>query len=164
MDFYEHQQGKDYWRFDWTSVMNTRNKLDYILSPEGIARSVLVRNKLDKALCLFDYLKSKGYTFLGEGRTRIGFRSPNGQWVVKIARDDDGVYHNFRERSVWREGNRNRLARCKSFMGADGYILVMEYVESVPNKEKPHWGRYDIDCGQVGRNRKGAIVAYDYGG
>jgi len=137
------------------------NKLYYALSPQYIARQTLLRNNLNSKVKIFDYLIDKGYTYLDEGRHRVCFLSPNKNWVVKLARDFSGACANASERYAYsKKESRNILARCK-LLNSD--ILVMEYVEYIEYSELPSWAG-NIDCYQVGRNRKGEIVAYDYGG
>ncbi len=54
------------------------------------------------------------------------------------------------------------LAKCKLIYVGGIPVLVMEFVKQIPYKEMPDWADF-IDCGQVGYNRRGNIVAYDYG-
>mgnify|MGYP003344102627 CR=1 FL=1 len=52
--------------------------------------------------------------------------------------------------------------KCKIIEIRDIPILVMEYVKQLPYKDQPDWAAM-IDGGQVGKNKKGNIVAFDYG-
>lgn len=50
-------------------------------------------------------------------------------------------------------------------MERNGLILVMELIDTkfLKPEEQPEWVDF-VDCAQVGFNRKGKLVAYDYGG
>lgn len=109
--------------------------------------------------------KPREYKFLGEGRTRAAFLTPSGDYVIKVPIDEMGFVDNFREYRMWQQFNKwipkEYLARCKLHL--DSGILVMEVVNPtyVPMDGRPAWVD-SIDCGQVGYNRKGKLVAYDY--
>lgn len=112
--------------------------------------------------------------FLSYGRHRIVFR--HGNYVVKVPLNEEGLYDNWRERNVWlNRSPRNycKYARCRMW----GIALVMQYATfpgplsddkgykgyvSILTPGVPKW-IYAVDCGQVGYNRFGEIVAYDYG-
>ena len=64
---------------------------------------------------------------------------------------------NVCEANEWRKSNKEVLARC---MMAIGYLLIMEYVDPVSGV-LPQWCEEFDD--QVGYNKKGKLVAYDYG-
>ena len=111
-------------------------------------------------------LIQRGYKYLNEGRHRKGFLSPNRKWVVKVPKtcarlagiqDNWSEYHTFKRASP---AIRARLARCRLFKGE---ILIMEKLctANLCWGNIPEWAR-GIDCGQVGYNRKGNLVAYDY--
>lgn len=110
-------------------------------------------------------LTEAGFRRLFAGRNRLSYLSPSGRNVVKIPLNDygahdnnDEAFHFRRERAKWFP-----LARCRLF--CDGLLLVMEWVEIDPNWEYsdlPEWATW-VDSGQVGLNRKGEFVAYDYG-
>jgi|SRR5579859_2584968 len=110
------------------------------------------------------------YEYLGSGRHRSVWR--HGNYVIKVPMCEKGIYDNFHERYVWLNRNANRFswakyARCRLI----GVILIMEYARYpgplsdsngfIPFDKVPDWASY-IDCQQVGYNRRGEIVAYDY--
>lgn len=152
-------------------MLMSKRTLDYILSRQYKARAELsgYRRKV------FDSFTDRGYKYICDGRARIGFLSPNGKWVVKLAKDLDGDADNRKEYDRWkhREGSDwVPLARCKV---VNEHVLVMECVITtfdplgevhLSHKEslkinRCAWKDY-IDCAQVGVNRKGEVVAYDY--
>jgi len=100
------------------------------------------------------------YKLLGIGRHRTVLRWRN--WVLKIPHHEMGFYDNWKEARTFREchypeGN-EQYARCRLLK--NGWLL-MEYVEHMPWQSAPHWADC-IDCRQVGYNRRGAVVAYDF--
>ena len=115
-------------------------------------------------------LLAKGYRKLGKGRNRTVYRSPNGQWVVKLPIGVDGLEDNQREATLWKTACRNHIARCRLL---NNRYLVMECIATIYDPDTsiretirtwndfPAW-TCQVDCFQVGRNRKGHLVAYDY--
>ena len=91
------------------------------------------------------------------GTTRLVVRDVD--WVIKLPINIEGEGCNYNEHEKYRSGDR-RLARCRLV----GNVLVMEYVTHHPEPigKLPSWCSF-IDCCQVGYNRKGMLVAYDYG-
>jgi hypothetical protein len=106
----------------------------------------------------------KGVKFLGEGNTRIVYLSKSKQFVFKVPKDDYGLSDNYGEAREYRKRTgpfeHNQLARC---MITHSGILVMELVEPVKDNKVflPLWVDF-VDCQQVGYNRAGALVAYDW--
>lgn len=108
--------------------------------------------------------------YIGSGRNRAVFR--HGNYVVKIPLNTDGIDDNYYERGIWTQPKyrdiRLRYARCRLF----GTILIMQFARFtgpvsddtgyIAMQDCPSWA-YSIDCCQVGYNRFGNIVAYDYG-
>ena len=96
----------------------------------------------------------------------------HGDFVIKVPLNEEGLHDNWRERSVWLRYGKTRgyikYARCRLW----GPLLVMEYAKYpgpgteedgyLPLKNCPEWA-YAVDCWQVGYNKSGEIVAYDYG-
>ena len=105
------------------------------------------------------------YMFLAEGRQRIVFLKDN-QWVIKVPKDEWGLLSNEQEFNRYKLfgkiGDIVAYAECYLQDDENGIsLLVMEKVEQLPIKDQPDWAKY-VDCGQVGKNTKGEIVAYDY--
>lgn len=107
------------------------------------------------------------WIYLGSGRHREVWRLPSGN-VLKIPKGMTGEAANVEESKMWiNRFNLEdchsdwKLARCRLIPGT--FILVMEYLR--PHKmcydELPYWCQL-VDGGQVGFNRKGELVAYDY--
>jgi hypothetical protein len=111
-------------------------------------------------------LISRGAKFLGKGRGRTVYRLGNLVW--KSPHNWQGVEHNETEARS-RENPDDTdipLARCRLLKD---FILAMEYVKPRVCRHRrickcfPEWTDW-VDCTQVGVTRKGALVAYDYGG
>ena len=107
--------------------------------------------------------------FMGRNRNVFNF----GRYVVKVPRNFYGVIDNDWEGSVSNSEDCDpedvQYARTRLAYWKDVPIVFMEYVEYASNKEiaervghVPDW-TMSVDCGQVGFNRKGCLVAYDYG-
>lgn len=101
------------------------------------------------------------YEYIGCGRNRIVFKSKNGKYVIKVPRNIEGNGDNFRETK--KEDFGFPVPKSKRILLDDFCCVIMEYVEHAYFKDKkvPSWVSW-IDCGQVGYNRKGELVAYDY--
>lgn len=142
-------------KIDWKSLnsMLTNVLFDFDADSYAVAKQVVEK------------LRDAGYKHVGEGRNRSAFLSPSGKNVVKVPLSTEGFEDNEREARYWKKQDAQfettdkiELARCRLF----GVFLVMEFVDdNVTIDEKPGWANY-IDCEQIGKNRKGRIVAYDY--
>jgi hypothetical protein len=104
-----------------------------------------------------------------EGRTRTVYLLDDNR-VAKVPTDEDGLNANYRE-ALWSEkfGKTGEVpiadAAIETWTSADGTeldVLVMERVEetAVVYKDMPEWVGW-VDCGQVGYDREGRLVAYD---
>jgi hypothetical protein len=111
-------------------------------------------------------------TLLGQGRHRKTYLSPSGKFVVKIPHgewcgDDglDGQLANIREAEIFKKTKGKdgefRYARCR--LMANGWLVMEKIDNNYRWGEMPSWV-LSIDCAQVGKNRKGDWVAYDYAG
>ena len=117
---------------------------------------------------------SKTMKVVGIGRSRVVYLHPRlKKHVIKVPLNELGNMNNRHEYETW---TRYPGAKCSSsnyysyltrkLTGLDLCILVMEKVEKVnfqllTSDEKILY--LCIDCGQVGRNHDGKIVAYDWG-
>lgn len=102
------------------------------------------------------------------GRTRVAYIL-NNRVVVKLPKTSLGIGDNEHEaRSYTKLRHEGTRARCR-LVGNDIPVLFMQYVRYASPvvlraklKAIPEWV-YSIDCGQVGFNSFGQLVAYDYG-
>lgn len=95
--------------------------------------------------------------FIGEGRNRRVYKHKG--YVVKIPINEYGLADNEFEAQTFKKWHKEfPYARCRMV----GVCLVMEYVEHTFEKKLPEW-TMSVDCGQVGYNRDGKLLAYDYG-
>lgn len=91
------------------------------------------------------------------------YLSRSGKHVIKVPICYRGQYANEQEARDYRDGSflgRSRLARCREAKLDGQWVLVMERVEPA-NGVLPEWTDF-VDCRQVGYNRKGNLVAYDW--
>jgi hypothetical protein len=130
-------------------------------------------------------MKDNGYTWLGTGRHRMTYLSPNKRFVLKFPTCCYGIQISKREDALWSmfhwepTPNGTYVAPCRMI---GGVILMMRAMvelygdsdscdigrevlgqSSCDSKhEIPSWAER-LDCGQVGRLANGRIVAYDFG-
>lgn len=99
---------------------------------------------------------------IGCGRHRVVFG--NDRRVFKVPRNDYGFHDNaweFRKFSL-RNDKTIPMARCRIIDINEIPVLVMELLETgIPWRKLPDWATL-VDGGQVGYDRNGNIVAYDY--
>ena len=106
-----------------------------------------------------------------EGRTRNVFNF--GKYVVKVPKNFYGVIDNEWEGCVSNSEDCDpedvQYARTRLDYWKGVPVVFMEYVEYASDEQiskrlgyVPEW-TMSVDCGQVGFNRKGRLVAYDYG-
>ena len=105
----------------------------------------------------------KSFEWIGCGRNRTVFR--HGNWVIKVPLNDYGFADNDHEHRIFRKygvepnPDKVRYARCRMI----GQLLVMEHVDETSQRDAlPEWASY-IGGNQVGLNRSGKWVAFDYG-
>lgn len=145
------------------------DKLSNVIFDLNIDQSMIARNE---GWDVSEVLRNAGFKEVGEGRNRIAFLSPTGLNVIKVPLSNYGVNDNESEYRYWKKRKtpekssrgyvddtlETPLARCRMM----GIFLVMEFVDDdVPPEKHPQWSIY-VDCGQIGVNRKGRVVAYDY--
>lgn len=96
-------------------------------------------------------------------------------YVVKVPRNGDGIGDNDWEGSVsnyeqYPQGDYQvQYARTRLMYVDDIPVVLMERVDDISSKEivqrlgrEPRWV-WSVDGGQVGFNKRGRLVAYDYG-
>lgn len=116
-------------------------------------------NKIIKAL-------SKKYDLLSIGRNRIVFKLKSGNYVLKFPLSNNGETDNDWEGSVCinnEDPEEIQYPRTK-WVCYEGFVcVVMDCInENIANYELPDWVS-SVDNQQVGLNRKGRLVAFDYG-
>jgi hypothetical protein len=112
------------------------------------------------------------FQLIGEGNTRVVYLLPSKKHVLKLPKDEEGTYDNFREDFRYKQWKSIELARCRVIK--DTNYLIMEYVQPAEFRGGfkeiktndgwigcPGWV-LSIDCCQVGWNLAGKLVAYDY--
>jgi hypothetical protein len=112
-------------------------------------------------------LESFDFKYLGSGRHRFVFLSPNKRYVLKFPIDYDGLLANEEEEQVFKSSLTNlisdiKYAPCRLISNT---ILMMRYVEDIFYSRKitelPIWVN-EIDSCQVGLTKDGKLVAYDF--
>ena len=103
------------------------------------------------------------FKFIGKTKKRAVYLLPGGKNVIKVPLNEQGLHNNYLEdfRYRFQKSKWYSLARCRLLKNG---CLVMEYIEVIdkPYDLKLYWVDM-VDCGQVGYNRLGEVVAYDYG-
>lgn len=111
------------------------------------------------------------FEYLGTGRHRAVWRCKD--YVVKMPINQGGIDSNLREASLWeRRGQDPYIHYARCHLIPHSVILVMEYAQYLGSlsddtgyiglTKVPEWA-YAVDGWQVGYNKRGQIVAYDYG-
>ena len=101
-------------------------------------------------------------------RTRLVFKDADRGMVIKVPFTGEGEMANYAEARAYRnyvEDSENYIpvAKCHMTGSGDIYVLEMEQVAPVKNPyspEYPDWVSL-VDCGQVGHDKNGELVAYD---
>jgi hypothetical protein len=136
-------------------------------------------------------MKKRGFTFLGRGRHRLTYLSPNGRFVLKFPANPEGLAANLSENEIWhsslKELSNIDYAPCRLIKSA--ILMMAAVVSSYGDTEGcdaardtgklsgspraggdygdeleidlPDWVN-DIDSYQVGHLPNGKLVAYDY--
>lgn len=120
-----------------------------------------------------EILKTKGWKYLDKGRHRVGYLSPRGDVVVKIAHCPLGIAANKEEFDLSRdlkllaETFADENVAVAEVFGLGSHlglsILCMEFIEfeGIALKDYPKWAE-NIDCYQVGYNKDRKMVAFDF--
>lgn len=107
----------------------------------------------------------KGLTSLGQGRNREAFLTKRGKYIIKVPLNEAGWSDNLIEVTDYERNRflgREYMARCRMVVLSGVPCLIMERVDPVTSlKGLPEWTDF-VDCRQVGYNRKGKLVAYDW--
>jgi hypothetical protein len=103
------------------------------------------------------------WKYLGEGGYRYAYLLRSGRYVIKIPKDEVGERYNRMEYIDYTHARRPNIGRCRliKYKGQD--CLIMEYIRptTIKYNQLPEWAQF-IDCAQVGYNRKGKLLAYDW--
>jgi hypothetical protein len=118
---------------------------------------------------IFNELKDRGFKALGNGRHRQGFLFPSGKFVLKVPINSRGSQANLEESQRCHSDYKDKGAKCRLFYYKGFPCLIMEKLENTfftcfyPTEllDAPGWV-HTVDSYQVGRNRKGKLLAYDY--
>ena len=107
------------------------------------------------------------FHLIGSGTKRKVYKRFDCNYVYKIPHEDCqsiGFEENIREAKIYRENKYTNPIYAQCELLGDN-ILQMEYVQPVyftKDDVFPDWVLTIADC-QVGYNREGKLVAYDYG-
>lgn len=134
-----------------------------------IEKDDFYEDQYNKLLALHKRFKKRAFDILS-GRNRNVFIM-NG-YVIKLPRNIYGAIDNEWEGCISNANDdpeeiRYARTRLAYFNGVP--IIFMEYVEYASNEKMktvlgkvPSW-TLSVDCGQVGFNKKGKLLAFDYG-
>jgi hypothetical protein len=96
------------------------------------------------------------------GRHRVVFESRH--VVFKLPRNHEGILDNEREARAFRRRHAKSIAMapCRLVPWADFPVLAMRKLDLRGSiKDMPSWASW-VDCAQLGRDRRGVWLAYDY--
>ncbi len=121
-----------------------------------------------------ELLNEKGLRYVDSGSTRDTYMSKSGLFVVKVPRDPVFQDDNYNEAITYKNtggigwDDETRYAKCRLFTFHGVKLVIMETVEVIRHPEwyeapldLPEWINY-LDNKQVGYDRQGRLVAYDY--
>jgi len=116
-----------------------------------------------RALELENILETQGWVFLSSGKDRRVWR--RGNVVLKIAYVESGISSNKRERNIY-INNRGNYAPCRL---VNESVLMMRAVTPMDESFDedlyemiPDWANQLNDGPQVGMDKNGKILIYDY--
>lgn len=126
------------------------------------------QHKNSQANIIIEELRAK-YEFIGLGRNRMVFKLKSGNYVLKFSLSFNGEADNDWEGCLVTNKNkifseeRVRTPKTK-WIKYQGFVCVlMEYIKPIEyEKDLPVWAK-SVDGQQVGTNKKGIALAYDYG-
>lgn len=101
---------------------------------------------------------------IGQGKNRICLAYSESE-VIKIPLNQNGIDDNYYEAKLSGRTDPDGVcyAVCRIHMDSHIPLLRMERVVPILEpSEKLDWAIW-VDCGQVGRNQQGRVVAYDFG-
>jgi hypothetical protein len=109
----------------------------------------------------------KELLYVGVGRTRIVFLTPSQKSVIKIPLSWDGMADNdweYRTFTKNRKSGECVYAPCRpsSLLGFPVLLMRKLDLDIPPVDQLPDWAGC-IDCFQVGLDKEGRLLAYDYG-
>ena len=115
-----------------------------------------------RALEIEQKLFSNGWIYIGSGKNRRVLKRKN--FVLKIAYTDSGIIANKNEHIYYRN-NRINFAACRLI--CDNILMmravsILDDLDFCQYKLIPSWAFNLNDGPQVGIDRNGMIVAYDY--
>ena len=121
--------------------------------------------EMEKKLIKLYNIFNKRFKYLSSGRHRDVFISKTGKYVFKVPNCHSGICANDIEGSWFCD----EYAHHKLFYINEIPIVIMEYLKEMDTEtylklcktEEYDWIN-GIDCGQVGYNRKGDVVAFDW--
>ena len=114
--------------------------------------------------CTYFLEKKYKLNYVSQGRNRIVFSSNDRNIVVKVPKNDMGNFDNNYEYNT-QLIEKEKRAKCKIIFLEKSmiYLLVMEKlnITTIPDKYKSL--AYEFDSMQIGLNKRGKYVGYDYG-
>jgi len=133
-------------------------------NPKPVVTTSTILGSSSKPVEVIMYNNEK-YTFLASGTKRKTFVSPDKSHVIKVPKKSVaklGIEENLEEAKVYSENPNSIYAKCELI---ENDWLKMEYVEPAffsKSDEYPDWITQIAEA-QVGHNKDGVLVAYDYG-
>ena len=116
------------------------------------------------------FVKDYGLQLMGQGRHRRSYLSASGKYVYKFPINVHGENANKEETTIYAADSEGNKARCRLIWVQSLPVVIMEVVtpwwldkrgQGQNGDRLPDW-IWAYDGGQVGFNRKGKLVAWDY--
>lgn len=134
----------------------------------GMMRTIFYDKWYMRALKLEKILEEKGWVYVGAGKDRRVWKK--GNVVLKLAFTDSGVIANNNERKIYREsiGKKQDIKYAPCRMVCEGVLMMravreLDYLNDANDLLLiPKWAFDLVDGQQVGIDRNGTIMVYDY--
>lgn len=110
-----------------------------------------------------NYLKSNNWKYISEGRHRKVYK--RGGVVLKIPANLSGFEANIREREIYlSRRNEGIFAPCRLLPNGCLMMVALNNTRGCCDYDKndPSWAQELMDGPQIGFDRNGKLVAYDY--
>lgn len=158
-----HCEGTFYEQAFWASRNLFYTKISIQKQEQPVVKKSATLNKV-KSNDEFIVFEGENHILLGQGSKRKVYVSKDRSYVIKIPMKPErlGIEENIVEANTYNKCSNSIYAKCES---VGNNWLKMEYVEPAfltKQDNFPDWVS-KIPEGQVGHNKDGKLVAYDYG-
>ena len=114
-----------------------------------------------RALKIENSLSDKGWKYIGSGKDRRVWKKNN--VVLKIAYNDSGIVANRNERQIYVQHMCvHKYAPCRLICDSILMMRAIKEIDCLDDVDIPNWVNNLVDGDQIGIDRSGNILVYDY--